>query len=298
MSPGGSVYEDLRQDREDRSHVTLLDRVLGLKLFRTLFPHSPAESIFATHASAENNEQYAGRLSPFDYDQADPKVSPLLWTESFIVNCVWDDHYSSTVLGKNGRPSMSVIVINLLDYLRDPYSPGTTVTLQLPTFIYSVLHGFAAGQKACSIMNGASLDWAAKGYLADMFNLVTCVHYVGRKEPGSKVIQQTDIMGKDWYERDGPWKWSERHLFPGSNSLRLPKLAYDQLGIMPLDALNAEFICSGPFRLTFTTLLAEHLIFNQNRLTVMSWNFNVLCEILKPLEEHVLGKYLEVRRHS
>jgi len=67
---------------------------------------------------------------------------------------------------------------------------------------------------------------------------------------------------------------------------------------MPLDHLTAEFIHTGPFGITLTSSLDEHLTFNQSRELRLFFDGNFVeaihpmfpGEILKPFEEHALGK--------
>ena len=140
MAVGGSLYEELPGERLRRSRVTLLDRRLASRLFTAFFPSASADSILATSPGPEYTLH--DKLSPFDYDPTDLRMSPLLWTENYIVNYVWSDQYSTKVLGLIRSP-MSVVVediISLLEYLRNVESGDIQMTSGLPTSIFNVLH--------------------------------------------------------------------------------------------------------------------------------------------------------------
>jgi len=224
-------------------------------------------------------------------------MSPLLWTENYIVNYVWSDQYSAKVLGLLRSP-MSVVVediIRLLEYLRNVARGDIQMTSGLPTSIFNVLRRFAASGIPLSI-KGNLYDWAARGYLADMFNLITCLNLTERPKTMERTQMHTDIIGYNWFEKESSRRWPERYRFPGSDSIRLPNNDFGST--MPLDHLTAECIYTGPFRITFTSSLDEHLTFNQSRELRLFFDGNFVealhpmfpGEMLKPFEQHALGK--------
>jgi len=210
MAVGGSLYEELPGERLRRSRVTLLDRRLASRLFTAFFPSASADSILATSPGPEYTLH--DKLSPFDYDPTDLRMSPLLWTENYIVNYVWSDQYSTKVLGLIRSP-MSVVVediISLLEYLRNVESGDIQMTSGLPTSIFNVLRGFANSGIPRSI-KGNSYDWAARGYLADMFNLITCLNLTERPKTTERTQMHTDIIGYNWFEKGSSRRWPERY---------------------------------------------------------------------------------------
>lgn len=293
----GSHSADVQIERKQRACVTLLDRLTAQKLYQALFPRADWKTVFATD-SGSDSKQYPQRLTPFDYDESNPLIYPLLWTEEFIVDNVWNDQYSKQVLGGNSRPPMYAVVLDmilLLQFLqKNPEKPRT---------VYDVLSEFAKSHRLLSVGHNIDIDWAARGYLADLFNIVTCVRYLARDDRNSSIIKvhPAEILGWDYNEKGGPRTWPERRIFPGADSLRIPRPYYDPRQSMgPLEDFNAAFICSGPFRFTFTTRLAEHLTFNQNREIRLffdgeysEFNFpGFPGEVLKPYEQHTLGRSL------
>ena len=288
-----SIY--VQEKRKERARLTLLDRVLAQSLYRALFPRADWKAVFATDHETDQT-RYSNRLSPFDYDEADPLIYPLLWTEEFIVDNVWNDQYSKEILGGSSRPPMYAVIVDmilLLHFLqRDTEKPRP---------VSDILSEFAKSHNLLSVGRNIDIDWAARGYLSDLFNIVTCVRYLARDDRRVKIkkVHQAEILGWDFNEKGGPRTWPERRVFPGADSLRIPRPYFDPGKSMgPLEDFNAAFICSGPFSFTFTTLLADHLTFNQNREIRLffdgeysEFNFpGFPGEVLKPFEQHALGR--------
>jgi hypothetical protein len=289
-----SIY--VQEKRKQRARVTLLDRVLAQRLYRALFPRADWKSAFATDHETDQT-QYTKRLSPFDYDDSDPLIYPILWTEEFIVDNVWNDQYSREILGGHSRPPMCAVVsdmILLVQFLQQNTEKSQTV--------YALLRNFARSHRLLSLGVDVEVDWAARGYLSDLFNIVTCVRYLARNDRKGKLkqVHQAEILGWDFNEKGGPTRtWPERRKFPSADSLRIPRPHYDTTTSMgSLESFDAAFICSGPFRFTFTTLLSEHLTFSQTREIRLffdgeysEFNFpGFPGEVLKPFEQHALGR--------
>jgi hypothetical protein len=300
-----SFSNDLRFQRKKRVRITLLDRVVAGNLYRALFPRAPEKPLFAVDGAIDNEKRYAERLSPFDYDENDPSVYPLLWIEEFIVNHIWNDNYSGSVLSSDSRPPMNDVVLDMIALLEFSTVWSMEHDADKPPKVYDMLRGFAATVRMRSsppgiLLDDSQLDWAARGFLADMFNAIICVRYLARVDPKCrKRTEPGEILGWDWMEKGGPRRWPEKCGFPGSDCLRIPKPFNDQdKAARQLGDLNAEFICSGPFKFTFTTFLAEHLTFNQNHEIRLffdggfeEFNFpNFPGHVLESFEQHALGR--------
>jgi hypothetical protein len=303
-----SIIRCLRSDttvqRRERSRLTLLDRKIAKQLHDALFKFYRSKKMFATDWPCEGifNKDF---LSPFDYDLSDPSLYPLIWTEDFVQQCVWNENYSSPILGDE-RPPMYAIVLDMIDlinYFESQSSSGQqTVATLLATYAKTTTSSRCFSNKDGQL----NVDWASRGFLADLLNLSTCVRFLARDSSKSKRKQmhQAEIQGWNWNEEVYSRTWMENCTFPGSGLLRLrtPYL-HPHIGngdwYETLDDLDASFICSGPFKFAFTTVLAEHLTLSPHREIRLFFDCgfeeftcpDFLGAVLKPFEKHTLGRY-------
>jgi hypothetical protein len=115
------------------------------------------------------------------------------------------------------------------------------------------------------------VDWAARGYIADMFTIVACVSCTSAKPPerysnSLSLRQHSLVCGQDARQNDRS-PWAHQKTIPGSGVL-LPNAPPVALGALepsnPVVELKASFILSGPFKFKRTRRLDEHFTFNNH----------------------------------
>jgi hypothetical protein len=264
------LYKFVWWDKSDypRSTVTLLDRRVAEKLHDALFSPSLCYRPFLTdwHPTDELRTPSVDSVSPFDYDTASLETYPLIWTEDMAAH-IMARSYSPSILGKFAKAPMAAIVLDIIDLVTYLRSIPTTESKSVATWLTE----FLDCHRLRSIPKTKDLDvnWAVKGYLADMFTIVTCFANVY----------------SDWLRRglNEPWNggffnelnktrssWVHVKKFPGPH-LFLADPPIESITHGSLDDLNAGFICSGPFKFKLTKNINEHLQLSNQREICLYW---------------------------
>lgn len=253
--------------RKGRTEVTLLDRAIAAKLHKALYNWPYYRRGFETDWSPdlEHKEPTPG-ISPFDYDSS-VQTFPLVWTENFVINNVWGaDPYASSIIGKANKPPLAAIVMDmiaLVQFLQKIPSNQPKKLVEWNTeFIQSnKLHSTVAYRKS-------EEDWAARGYIADLFSIVTGVGSTSLQPPVrfSVNIASGIVSGADRRKSDRlPWTYQKT--LPGSGVLfptAPPVSSNDQDPSNSVAELKASFIQDGPFKLKKTRHLDKHFTFTGN----------------------------------
>jgi hypothetical protein len=238
---------------EERTEMTLLDRPIAAKLHKSLYNRGPC---FETDWSSDGEpDESTGRLSPFDYDRSTEQTFPMLWAEKFIITTVWAKHYSSSIIGSATKPPMAAVVLDMIDLIEflKPIKERKTIIEWLTEFVRN--------NQLRSILpdRGIDVDWAGRGYIADLFSVVACLECTSFGPPPFSA-------GLDVHQ-DFKFPQPYTATIPGSGVLiqtpnPVSEAASD--GDNSVDQLSASFIHSGPFKLRVTRKLAEHLTFDRD----------------------------------
>lgn len=260
--------------RPGRSNITLLDRAVAARLHKALFDCPGYHLSILTDSSKNLDAKLPENgISPFDYDASCLEHIPFVWAEDFVITCIWNGQYSSSVLSTSSRPPMAAVVMDMIDMIEffksqcTIDSPRATIDEWLKNFYHS--------QKLRSIDISQTVDenWAARGFLADLFCTVACLPRLGPP------------YGLDEYQRGRKELPFEENLFPGSDLLFFPaqppvsKAASDPS--VSIEDLDASFIESGPFQFRTTNRFNDHL--------TLDYDNGIL--IYKPRKERVLDFY-------
>ena len=96
-----------------RTEITLMDRSLAAKLHNALYDNQSSPSFLTDWSPDIENRQ----ISPFEYDPLSVQTFILVFAENFIYNCVWDQEYSSRILGVEDRPPMAAVVADMIQLI-------------------------------------------------------------------------------------------------------------------------------------------------------------------------------------
>lgn len=270
-------------DRSERARITLLDRRIADKLHFALFNYSAARPPFATdfkdgkpipdlemNPSAKNTNVH--RVTPFDYDSLNDENSLLTRLEDFVVRCVWCSGYSSTILGLDARPPMAAVamdVIDMVNYLKTftetPCSVATCLLEFLRDYPRSLQHKFPVNH-----------DSVVRSYLADLFRIVIALDFDLEKALGWDHIEanrrETFADYQDF--RFLSASWADRKQFPSELYSYDQSIEHPTPGLhtyYSLELLDAETIHNGPFQITFTDKLREHLTLTHDNKIRLFW---------------------------
>jgi hypothetical protein len=196
------------------------------------------------------------------------EAQPLLWTFRFATSCIYDWDYSSKVLGTKTRPPLAAVIMDMAELAKYLSSPPTP-----PEPLSTIFSRFVTERRLKSVdfdntlLGNAELKKGCISYVADLFKIISCCN-IGFTE--KSIWNKLD----GWNFRlraaeDGVPKWAKDITFPGPQYLvfggrRWPLKEPEELDT-PLDEMDANFICSGPYKLTFASRVEEHLTFNDKR---------------------------------
>jgi len=264
MNFGPTTFKDVMAElngtnspKPARTEVTLLDRPLAAKLHKALYDWRGYSLGFETDWSPnrEQKEPTSG-VSPFDYASS-VETFPLVWSEDFVVNSVWNDrsHYSSSIVGRANKPPLAAVVLDMVDLITFLKS----ISAKTPKKLVEWTTMFLQTTKLRSIIQYEKTDedWAARGYIADLFSIVACINCTSDTSPPL-------LGGLDMHKND-KFPWAYRRNIPGAGVMlpNPPPVASASLEPNnPVAELNASFIHSGPFKLKTTRHLEKHLTFN------------------------------------
>jgi len=218
-------------------------------------------------------------ISPFDYGPHLVTTDRLTKCEDFCAQFIWNQNYSSAVLGPD-RPPMAAVakdIMTLVNYFKDlGQEPGCKVSTLLKGFI-------RCNEIYC--LEGQGDSWAARALLTDMFKIVIDVPEEVleeiRKENVDEILEGLDANQCNPSPHTGGEKlavatrWPEINYFPGGQILRLNELPLlDPSIISPygsLQDIDARFILSGPFKIKLTRKFTQHLTLNEKKELLVYW---------------------------
>jgi hypothetical protein len=294
--------------------VTLLDRRIVDKLFQTVFTRDSKPPILQSdwpeNAEYKKSGAYPSEnvISPFDYLYYNAESALYRWCEEFVIDYVWRPSYSSTIIGKNDRPPMVAVAMDMIELVE--YLARVDERVE-PRFLAELFKDFLKSRQhqLRSIIFGSTFDfdWACQGYIWDLYNIIIL------KEVSKNGMDQYNPKSCPHYVPDFdviPATLVERVRFPGGESIKI--------GIAPIDAnkvkdlygslgdMKASFIKSGPFDFALTPIPGEHLMMKNRKI-------HVFCEDGTPKTgnphlvpgvgyfglymRHKLGKYAKLLRH-
>jgi hypothetical protein len=186
----------------------------------------------------------------------------MVWSEDFVVNEVWAERkkggYSSSVVGKANKPPLAAVVMDMIDLVEFLKS----IASEEPKKLVEWTKEFVQRTQLRSVLisgEEADVDWAARGYIADMFSIVACVSCTSAKPPSL-------VCGQDERQHDRI-PWAHQIKLPGSGVL-LPNPPPVSLRALepsnPVLELKASYVDSGPFKFKRTRHLDKHLTFNHD----------------------------------
>jgi len=258
-------------DVVERTEMTFLDRPLAAKLHKSLYhgeQFSPGfETDWTPGREAENS---TGRVSPFDYDSTTEQTFPMLWAEDFVILSVWEKKYSGSIIGTTIKPPMAAVVLDmiaLVDFLK---------SIKEQRMIIQWLTEFVRNNQLRSSLpdHDIDVDWAGRGYIADLFSIVACLECTSDTGPppfpAGHDSRQKIKLPPSYYART----------IPGFGVLIPVQKPVSTAALNPsnsVEQLSARFIQSGPFKLQVTRELAEHLTLDdRNQLRVFQYWGNSL----------------------
>jgi hypothetical protein len=255
-----------------RTEITLLDRPIAAKLHKALYGSSSKYSLgFHTDWSPDRvPSKPALGVSPFDYVSS-VQTFPMVWSEDFVVNNVWGEKYSSSVVGKASKPPLAAVVMDMIDLVEFLVS----IDSREPQNLVEWTKEFVRKKQLRSVISGeeVDVDWAARGYIADMFSIVACVSCTSAKPPeryskfSLKDPEHSLVCGQDSKRQKDRIRWAHQKKLPGSGVLlpKAPPVALRGLEPSnPVAELTASYVYSGPFRFKRARCLDEHLTFNNH----------------------------------
>jgi hypothetical protein len=257
----------------DKMVTILLDRRVSQKLQKTLYPNSRSDvTPKSDQLSPFPGEDRDRALSSSFFDRSNPKTGILRSTQDFIILWFYSRDYGNKGLGTSRAPIAAVIfdMIDLVTYLSKITTSGDPhpVSWFLEDFLRS-------HPKLRSLPPTQTLQdrWpAVRGFLYDLFDVVSGLRVLG----SSSLFVRTN--GLDWVTEDPDWA---RCTLPGSDLLvGLPPVDPASVSDGPIEELDAAFICSGPFKMRFTSNLRAHLQLNTvKRELFVYWEDNLSEEL-------------------
>jgi hypothetical protein len=152
-------------------------------------------------------------------------------------------------------------MVDLIDFLKSIEEPKT---------IIAWLTEFVRNNQLRSVLRDQDIDvdWAARGYIADLFSIVACLECTSSGPPPFRV-------GLDFQVGHQVARYYTTTI-PGHGVLIAPPKPVSTAAASDprnsVDQLSASFIHSGPFKLKATRMLAEHLTLNDsNRFRVFQY---------------------------
>jgi len=249
--------------KRDRVRLTLLDRHVVNKLYRAVFKKGQPPVLYSDWDTTKDPPTAfpnAQSISPFDYVAHTVDTLIYRWCEEFVVQTVWKSDYSSKIFGAQ-RPPMAAVAFDLILLVKHlsqlPRYPEQPLSRCFRTFLRRrTLHSLSIGP-------GFDFDWACRGYLWDLYNIL--VHY--------KLTQNgLDKYGKTPPDDEAEYinvTWVEQAKFPGGDTLGI-ECAVDHEQVKKifgsLADMRASFINSGPFELALTTNLSDHLTMKNRKI--------------------------------
>lgn len=251
----------IENEKSISTEVTLLDRPVAALLHKSLYNRRDYSLGFETDCSPTLVwTATTGGISPFDYDSSSFQTFPMLWSENFVLNYVMDSgrDYSCSVVGKATKPPMAAIVmdmVDLVDFLK-------TISARDPKPLIEWTTEFVRTRDLRSLVADETVDkdWAARGFIADLFRIVACVDCTAVAWPPG--------YGNGYDSRKADkLPWASQNEIPGAGVMfqGTPPLSKEALEPSnSIEDLKASLIHSGPFKLTKTQHLDEHLTFNDD----------------------------------
>lgn len=257
----------------------------------------------------QGNEEHLDRIlgklvqgqSPFQFHALDRLVVYLLQCEEFIVKVVWDPDYCPQLFGTLSRPPLAAVakdMIAMVLYLR-------SLNIKTPKRLDIVFRGFL---RQCIVYSIPSVHTATYAdnfhdgipfihddgdltfglshpetvgidlYLYDMFTVVI----------GSTLI--CDSNSRIWEEsyqrflptfQMSPKSDPDRHFrvqtdyFPGTMGLDFLLPSFPTAKSMethsPIDDIDADYICSGPYSLALTDNITQHFTLDSHGKLLLFW---------------------------
>jgi hypothetical protein len=188
--------------------------------------------------------------------------------EEFVLRYVWDEHYSSSVIGINAVgsfPPLGAVVSDMLSMISffksQQVSNPKSVVFWLKEFFHSTPGLYSIPDIAFDD------DWPVRGYLVDMFSIVACCPVLERDGslPTRYGLDNNRGNKETLVALDDQTTPAQLLFFKGeppvSTAASDPSIS--------LDDLDASFIHSGPFRFRNTRRSEEHLsLDSQNHILI------------------------------
>ena len=228
LKPEFHFWKAMRRD------IVLMDRTLAAKLQSAIFSYE----LFPTKT---------------DYDHSKDTRYPVLWAEDFVVRLVWNEHYSSSVLGIPRPPLAAVIsdMLAMISFFESQQNRRNSVVAWMHKFLYSTT--------LYSIPEiDFDDDWPSRGYLADMFSILACCPSLldGKAPPSGYGLNNYRSNTETLVALDDQTTPAQL-LFFKTDPPPVSTVASDPS--ISLDDLDAVFIHSGPFQFRNTDRVDEHL---------------------------------------
>lgn len=225
------------------------------------------------------------------------EAQPLLWALRFAAHCVYDWDYCE-ILGIPTRPSLGAIMLDMIDLTTYLKSLGTT-----PQKLSSIFKNFVKQKRIRSVdYNNVDADSeeqvACVGYISDLFQIISCCNAGFAETP---MWNKLDAWNSHTSEvEDKIPRWTKNIEFPGPDYLVFGKRRWapiaDKSAVdVPLDTIDARYLYSGPFKLTYASKIEEHLTFNDNREIRLYYGGQQGLPIFRLLEHHSLGRCFLIR---
>jgi hypothetical protein len=255
----------------ERRSTILLDRRVSQKLEKTLYPNSRSN---VTPRSDDGVSQLLGKgrdsaVSSSFYDRSNPKAGILLNTRDFFRHWFYDRNYCSKGLGTTSRAPIAAVVFDMIDLVT--YLSKITTSSDPQPVSWFLEDFFRSHPNLRSLAPTQALEhrWPAVcGFLYDLFDIVS----------GLRVLDSYrrfgHINGFDGVPEEPDWA---RCILPGADLLvGLPPIDPASVSDGPIEELDAAFICSGPFKMRFTSSLGSHLQLNTvERELLVYWEDNL-----------------------
>jgi len=216
----------------------------------------------AAAASLENDQRTSIYAS--GYDKSNCKSFILLAVEDFFRKTCFSYYYHNAALGSGSRASIAAVAFDMIDLITylaaiDPSGEARSLEWWLQDFVQKNpgLRSLAPAQTPDDI-------WIyTKGHIYELFCIVA-----GLRPP---LATSDNPFGQ--YARTKMWHYK----LPGPEFLvGAPPIDPESVSDGPIEELDAAFICSGPFRIRFTNVLANNLKLNTvRRELLLYWEDNI-----------------------